>query len=250
MDHYFSVRDSPLSLSVKQETFRQHANSSIIPLEKAIQSYIEEMGKNSNSYPMQYIGIDTSMNPSLDEESSIVHAYESILGKGKFGSIGTLAISSVITKVMKEIDIEKKTGYCGLMLPVMEDKLLAHRAFEETYSIQDLVMWSSVCGVGCDTVPVSFCANEDKDSEIESTALKESLTASTKHAKASGDGREEKKEQNSKHIQMLYTDLAALAFKLNKPLSCRLLPLARESGEMTTGLLDSPYLTDTKIFRI
>ena len=216
------------SLARKEEIFRQHANDSIVPLERAIQSYIQEMEKSSSQYLLQYAGIDTSMNPSLDEDFSIVRAYESVLGEGKFGSVGTLAISSVITKVMKEIPIDKKTGYCGLMLPVMEDKLLARRAMEGTYSIQDLVMWSSVCGVGCDTVPVSF--NSWDLREVDDTNENDSV--------------------NSKHVQMLYTDLAALAFKLNKPLSCRLLPLPRQNGEMTTGLLDSPYLTDTKIFQI
>jgi uncharacterized protein (UPF0210 family) len=40
------------------------------------------------------------------------------------------------------------------MLPVMEDSLLAERCSQRTFSIGDCLMYSSVCGVGIDTVPV------------------------------------------------------------------------------------------------
>jgi uncharacterized protein (UPF0210 family) len=50
----------------------------------------------------------------------------------------------------------KLIGYNGLMLPVMEDLILAERASEipSTFTLRDLLMFSSVCGVGLDTVPV------------------------------------------------------------------------------------------------
>ena len=42
------------------------------------------------------------------------------------------------------------------MLPVMEDIVLAARAAQQppTFTMRDLLMFSSVCGVGLDTVPV------------------------------------------------------------------------------------------------
>ena len=45
-------------------------------------------------------------------------------------------------------------GYCGLMLPVMEDLVLAARAAESppAFTLRDLLTFSSVCGVGLDTV--------------------------------------------------------------------------------------------------
>ena len=48
----------------------------------------------------------------------------------------------------------RTVGYSGLMLPVMEDSLLAERCSQRTFSIGDCLMYSSVCGVGIDTVPV------------------------------------------------------------------------------------------------
>ena len=45
-------------------------------------------------------------------------------------------------------------GYCGLMLPVLEDPVLAQRAGEGRYSVRDLLLYSSVCGTGLDVVPV------------------------------------------------------------------------------------------------
>jgi uncharacterized protein (UPF0210 family) len=263
--------------SISNQHKQRATNSNASSLTAA--SYLPTAGSPADKVlgcnPLQYAGIDTSMNPSLDENESIVLAYESILGGGKFGSVGTLAISSLITRVMKSIDIQKKVGYCGLMLPVMEDKLLAHRAVEKKYSIQDLVMWSSVCGVGCDTVPVSLFTlpttslentinprtskkQESKQDEYINTSTTEmtvAISTTTNSTSISARGKDSTKKNHvfdfdSTKSQRLYSDLAALAFKLDKPLSCRLLPLPKHEGEMTSGLLDSPYLTDTKIFSI
>jgi uncharacterized protein (UPF0210 family) len=38
------------------------------------------------------------------------------------------------------------------MLPVMEDPVLASRAAEGCYTLRDLLLFSTVCGVGIDTV--------------------------------------------------------------------------------------------------
>jgi uncharacterized protein (UPF0210 family) len=76
------------------------------------------------------------------------------------------------------------------MLPVMEDLILAERASQipSLYTLRDLLIFSSVCGVGLDTIPIPG------DSDVES------LTA-------------------------IYTEVGALSFRLNKPLTCRLLPM-------------------------
>ena len=44
----------------------------------------------------------------------------------------------------------------GLMLPVLEDPVLAKRAGEGRYGVQDLLLYSSVCGTGLDVVPHTF----------------------------------------------------------------------------------------------
>ncbi len=45
-------------------------------------------------------------------------------------------------------------GYSGLMLPVLEDPVLAQRAGEGRFSLRDLLLYSSVCGTGLDVAPI------------------------------------------------------------------------------------------------
>ncbi len=166
--------------------------------------------KISDKFAVAYRGIDTSMAPSLDKQNSIAFAYEKLMS-GKFGHSGTLAISGMLTRVLKNVSV-KICGYSGLMLPVCEDVGLATRANEQTYNITNLLLYSAVCGCGLDTVPIPG------DITIE-------------------------------QITALLIDMATLAIKLNKPLSARLFPIPnKKAGEMTT--FNSPYLVDCKIFTI
>ncbi|MGI2906851.1 DUF711 family protein [Tolypothrix sp. VBCCA 56010] len=159
---------------------------------------------------IEYQGIDTSLAPSLGKQESIAYAYEKIMN-GKFGNQGTLAISGMLTRVLKSVSV-KTCGYSGLMLPVCEDVGLAARANEQTYNITNLLAYSAVCGCGLDTVPIP------------------------------GDITIEK-------ITAILIDMATLAIKLDKPLSARLFPIpGKKAGEMTA--FDSPYLVDCKIFNV
>ncbi|NEQ70786.1 MAG: DUF711 family protein, partial [Symploca sp. SIO2D2] len=50
-------------------------------------------------------------------------------------------------------------------------------------------------------------------------------------------------------LEAILMDLAALAIKLNKPLSARLFPIpGKKVGEMTA--FNSPYLVDCRIFGV
>lgn len=172
---------------------------------------IEAIAKQiSAKFAIEYNGIDTSLAPSLDKSNSIAFAYEKLLN-GKFGHPGTLAISGMLTRVLKNVSI-KICGYSGLMLPVCEDVGLATRANEQTYDITNLLLYSAVCGCGLDTVPLPG------DVSVE-------------------------------QITAILIDLATLALKLNKPLSARLFPIPnKKAGEMTT--FNSPYLVDCQIFAL
>ncbi|MEH1845426.1 MAG: DUF711 family protein [Nostoc sp.] len=166
--------------------------------------------KISDKFAVAYKGIDTSLAPSLDQKNSIAFAYEKLMS-GKFGHSGTLAISGMLTRVLKSVSV-KICGYSGLMLPVCEDVGLATRANEQTYDITNLLLYSAVCGCGLDTVPIPG------NITIEAIAA-------------------------------LLIDMATLAIKLDKPLSARLFPIPnKKAGEMTT--FNSPYLVDCKIFTV
>ena len=127
---------------------------------------------------------------------------------GKFGSSGTLTAALVITTAVKAVPV-KQIGYSGLMVPVMEDKLLAQRWAEGTYNTDDLLAYSAVCGTGLDTVPFP------------------------------GDMPEEQ-------IARVLGDVASLAWKWHKPLSARLLPVKGKKAGDSTEFHDE-YLFNTTL---
>src|SRR6476646_4511804 len=150
-----------------------------------------------------YVGVDPTPAPLGDV--SIGAAIEAFTGT-RFGSSGTLTAARIITAAVKAVP-QQQTGYSGLMVPVMEDKLLAQRWAEGTYNIDSLLAYSAVCGTGLDTVPLPG------DVSIE-------------------------------QMERIYGDVASLAVKWNKPLSARLQPVpGKKAGEMTE--YQDPYLFNT-----
>ena len=155
-------------------------------LEGTLKEACELCTQGQGGESVEYGGIDASMNPGLTVQDSVGLGFEQ-LPPYVFGSWGTLAIVSTVTRAIKSLkDKIKLIGYSGLMLPVMEDLTLAERAAEKTsrYSLRDLLLYSSVCGVGLDTVPVPGATTVDE-------------------------------------LVRLYMDIGAMAYRLNKPLSCR-----------------------------
>jgi len=174
---------------------------------KKIENIAEQISKKEK---IQYDGIDVSIATSIKPDESIAYAFEK-LELGKFGEVGTLAIARVITETIQNLDI-KKCGYSGLMLPVLEDYGLAQRNTEESYNLTDLLLYSSVCGTGLDTIPLPGDVSEDK-------------------------------------LYALLLDIASLAIKLNKPLSARLMPIPnKKAGEMTGYTFE--YFVNSKIMKI
>jgi len=152
-----------------------------------------------------YVGVDPTPAPLGDV--SIGAAIEAFTGT-RFGSSGTLTAARIITAAVKAVP-QHQTGYSGLMVPVMEDKLLAQRWAEGTYNIDSLLAYSAVCGTGLDTVPLPG------DVSIE-------------------------------QMERIYSDVASLAIKWNKPLSARLQPIpGKKAGDRTE--FDDPYLFNTTL---
>jgi len=140
-------------------------------------------------------------------DASIGDAIERYTGS-KFGANGTMTAALAITSAVKAVKV-KQIGYSGLMLPVMEDKRLAQRWAENTYEIDSLLAYSAVCGTGLDTVPLPGDISEDR-------------------------------------LVKIFGDVAALAWKWNKPLSARLQPVKdKKAGDKTD--FDSQYLFNTTL---
>ena len=152
-----------------------------------------------------YMGIDLSPAPLKDV--SIGAALEN-LSTQPFGSSGTLTAAATVTAAIKDITV-KRTGYSGLMLPILKDSRLSQRWSEGNVSIDALLSYSAVCGTGLDTIPLP------------------------------GDISEER-------LDLIIGDMASLAFKWHKPLSARLLPVAGKGpGDMTE--FDDPFLVNATI---
>ena len=171
-------------------------------MESALGPVAALAGELAQSAGWNYLGIDTSPAPSLD--ASIGRAIET-LTQVPFGSPSTLAACAAITDVLKGLSIQI-CGYSGLMLPVLEDPVLAQRADEGRFGPSELLLYSNVCGTGLDVVP------------LPGDASVEELTA-------------------------VISDVAALATKYHKPLSARLFPApGKKAGERVH--FDNPHLTD------
>ncbi|MCW3116104.1 MAG: hypothetical protein JWM28_186 [Chitinophagaceae bacterium] len=144
------------SANLIMESFKQNNNPTNarqtlkLLLEKSLLP-IQDIAENiSKTLTWQYDGIDASPAPGL--EASIGQAIETY-SKQPFGSSATLSACALITDVLKTLDI-KKCGYSGLMLPIIEDKVLAKRAMEKRFTVQELLLFSSVSGTGLDVVPI------------------------------------------------------------------------------------------------
>jgi uncharacterized protein (UPF0210 family) len=159
---------------------------------------------------IRYCGIDTSPAPSLKKNESLVIAFEHVL-HDRFGAPGTLSVARMMTGVLKSIPVQR-CGYCGLMLPILEDRGLARVFGEGTITLTHLLSISSVCGTGLDCVPLPGSISIEK-------------------------------------LQAILRDVAVLACSLNKPLSARLFPLpGKKAGELTD--FKSPYLMNCRLPRL
>jgi uncharacterized protein len=140
-----------------------------------------------------YMGLDATPAPGPD--SSIGAAIQQFTGT-KFGSSGTLTAAAIITDAVRSISV-KRVGYSGLMLPPLEDSVLAQGWSERNYNIDSVLAYSAVCGTGLDTIPLP------------------------------GD-------VSQQQLERIIGDVASLAFKWHKPLAARLIPApGKKAGDKT-----------------
>lgn len=168
---------------------------------------VETLGTQlAESERVQFLGIDPSPAPGMDR--SIGAAIEA-LTRVPFGHPSTLQACAAITAALKSLSV-RTCGYAGLMLPVLEDPVLAKRATEGRYGLQELLLYSTVCGTGLDVVPFP--------GEISVDAL-----------------------------ARIIGDVGTLSARLRKPLSARLFPVPnKKAGERVR--FDDPLLTECRVF--
>ena len=155
-------------------------------------------------HSLRFGGIDFSPAPYPDPQISIGAALERLSGQ-PLGAPGTLAAAATLASALDEADFPH-AGFCGMMMPVLEDPILAQRAAEGRYGVGELLQWSAVCGTGLDTVPLPGDATTDA-------------------------------------LARVLLDMAALSIRLHKPLTARLMPLpGKAAGDPVH--FDFPYFAD------
>lgn len=149
----------------------------------------------SNPQSPKFLGIDFSLAPYPDDGHSLGNAVEQ-MGIPKIGLHGSLAAAAILTEAIDRADFPH-VGFSGFMQPILEDSVLARRAAEGILTVKDALLYSAVCGTGLDTVPLP------------------------------GDATEEQ-------LTPLLLDLCALALRLDKPLTARLMPIpGKKAGDET-----------------
>ena len=180
------------------------------------QALINELGRQARAVEdiAEKIDQDTGwtymgldLSPAPLKEASIGSAIAGFTG-ARFGTSGTLTAVATITAALRDIMV-KKAGFSGVMMPVLEDTRLSQLWSEGALTMDQLLAYSSVCGTGLDTIPLP------------------------------GD-------VTSRQLERIIGDVATLSVKLSKPLTARLLPVARaKPGDRTA--FDDPNLVNTTL---
>ncbi len=164
----------------------------------------------ATKYGIEFKGFDFSPAPFPEDWCSLGKAFE-CLGLQRIGQPGSLAVAAFIADALDK-GTWLKVGFNGLMLAVLEDSMLAARAAEGCLTVKDLLLYSAVCGTGLDTIPLPGDIGTD---ELIGTLL----------------------------------DLGALATRLGKPLTGRLMPIpGKIAGEVTD--FDFGYFANSRVMAL
>lgn len=210
-----------LGLATESANLAVEAFSEATSLEDARQRLVEAVNATArrivgavqpvtDRHGVRFTGIDFSLAPFPEEACSIGAAVER-LGVDRFGAPGTLFVASLLTGCLRQAEYPR-CGFNGLMLPVLEDATLAQRSCENLFTVNDLLLYSAVCGTGLDTVPLPGDISEDE-------------------------------------LAGILLDMTALALRWDKPLTARLMPVpGAAAGDMTE--FDFPYFANGRVLDI
>lgn len=110
-----------------------------------------------------FIGIDSSVAPMFDGDSSFIHFIERV-----HQPFDKAVITDVFTRISSFLKVKnpKPVGLCGLMFPCLEDAILAQRYGEGQFSIERNLFLSLHCGLGIDTYPIGIDESPQRVFEI------------------------------------------------------------------------------------
>lgn len=161
-------------------------------------------------YGVKFTGFDFSPAPFPSPLCSSGGALEA-LGLTSFGLSGSLAAAAFLADTLDR-GSWPRAGFNGLMLPVLEDSVLADRAADGYLTIKDLLLVSAVCGTGLDTIPLPGDASPEQ-------------------------------------LGAVLLDVAVLSQRLNKPLTARLMPIPGKSAGDRTGF-DFEFFANSRVMAL
>lgn len=207
-----AVESADIALQAIQaaRTVTEARQNIVQAIETAVSHIVPVAQKIAKALQIPFSGIDFSLAPFPTDDKSLGGALEA-LGLPHLGGAGSLFAAGFVTEAIKRANFPS-CGFSGLMLPVLEDSVLARRAADGLLTVQDLLSYSAVCGVGLDTIP------------LPGDVPAETITA-------------------------VLLDVAMLASRLNKPLTARLMPLPGLAvGDATS--FDFPYFANSRVMDI
>jgi uncharacterized protein (UPF0210 family) len=186
----------------------ESARTQLVELIETQSIQLSEIGEDLEArFGIQFSGIDFSLAPYPLAEQSIGTAIEN-MGVPAFGLHGSLAAVAFLAEALERAEYPR-VGFSGVMLPLLEDTVLAKRGIEGKLSVGDLLLYSAVCGTGLDTIPLPDDISEGQ-------------------------------------LYAILLDLAALAQRLDKPLTARLMPIPnKKAGDDTE--FDFEYFANSKV---
>jgi uncharacterized protein (UPF0210 family) len=164
----------------------------------------------AEQHKIEFSGIDFSLAPFPEAMRSVGTALES-MGLPAVGWAGSVAAVALLVRCLEQARFPH-TGFCGVMLPILEDAVLAKRAAEGRLRIADLLLYATLCGTGLDTIPLP------------------------------GDA-------TSGQLTSLLVDLGVLALRHAKPLTARLMPIpGKQAGDAVH--FDFPYFAAGRVMEL
>jgi uncharacterized protein len=164
-------------------------------------------GRLAAEHKLPFLGLDFTLAPYPEQARSIGRALEG-LGLSPLGGPGSLFAAAFLTEAVGRARFPR-CGFSGLMFPVLEDGLLALRHAQGALGASELLTYAAVCGAGIDLLPLPG------DVSLEALAG-------------------------------LLLDVGALALRLNKPLTARLMPLpGLQAGDPVH--FDFDYFADGRV---
>jgi|LSQX01.3.fsa_nt_gb uncharacterized protein (UPF0210 family) len=202
--------DLAVSAFTEARSLEEARQNLVTRIETHAQALQKVAQRLGDAYQVEFKGLDFTLAPFPQLDKSIGHALER-LGLPAVGLPGSLAAAAFLTDTLDRATF-KRTGFNSLMMPLLEDATLAARGAQGVLSVYDLLLYSAVCGTGLDTIPLPGDASVDQ-------------------------------------LYAVLLDLAALALRLDKPLTARLIPVpGLQAGDETD--FDFEFFANSKVLAL